>query len=199
MVGNSILQGIELSGSYTQANSKELSEINLQDADGNYTEIDQRRIAGGQQKNGLASVILTPFKNTILKIGAGYSASSFDTKWASNQEQSTIAYAAEATHLLTPKTLISASVNNTSTNRAHTVKVSRILPGNIEGNITGQYNVSHVEGIKSNANVTAGLSYPAPKTYSNMFAGGIGDLKAWVQVSPSSTIIACWRLPRKKS
>ena len=176
MLGNSILQGVELSGSYTKANSKDLSEINLKDSE----QIDQRRIAGGQQKNGLASVILTPFKNTILKVGAGYSASSFDTQWASNQAQSTIAYNVEATHLLTPKTLISTSVNNTSTNRAHTVKVSRILPGNIEGNISGQYNVSHVEGIESNASVTAGLSYPAPKTYSNMFAGGIGDLKAWV-------------------
>jgi hypothetical protein len=181
MVGNNILQGIELSGSYTQANSKELSDIDLHDADGNFSGIDQRRIAGGQQKNGLASVILTPFKNTILKVGAGYSASSFDTKWSSDQAQSTVAYAVEATHLLTPKTLISTSVNNTSTNRAHTVKISRILPGNIEGNITGQYNVSHVDGIDSNANITAGLSYPAPKTYSNMFAGGIGDLKSWVQ------------------
>ena len=181
MVGNSILQGIELSGSWTQANSKELSDIDLHNADGSFAGVDQRRIAGGQQKNGLASVILTPFKNTILKVGAGYSASSFDTKWSSDQAQSTVAYAVEATHLLTPKTLISTSVNNTSTNRAHTVKISRILPGNIEGNITGQYNVSHVEGIDSNASVTAGLSYPAPKTYSNMFAGGIGDLKSWVQ------------------
>ena len=181
MVGNSILQGIELSGSYTQANSKELSDVDMFDANGNFTGVDQRRIAGGQQKNGLASVILTPFKNTILKVGAGYSASSFDTKWSSDQAQSTVAYAAEVMHLLTPKTLISASVNNTSTNRAQTVKISRILPGNIEGNLTGQYNVSHVNGIESNANVTAGLSYPAPKTYSNMFAGGIGDLKSWVQ------------------
>ena len=155
--------------------------MDMFDSDGNYTGTDQRRIAGGQQTNGLASVILTPFKNTILKVGAGYSASSFDTQWAPNQAQSTIAYAVEATQLLTPKTLISTSVNNTSTNRAHTVKISRILPGNIEGNITGQYNVSHVDGIESNANVTAGLSYPAPKTYSNMFAGGIGDLKSWVQ------------------
>jgi hypothetical protein len=177
MLGNSILQGIELSGSYTKANSMNLADVNMPDTD----QIDQRRIAGGQQKNGLASVILTPFKNTIVKLGAGYSASSFDTQWDSNQANSTIAYNVETSHLVTPQTLVSASVNNTSTNMANTVKISRILPGHLEANITGQYNVSHVEGIASNANISAGLSYPAPKTYSNMFAGGIGDLKSWVE------------------
>ena len=181
LLGNSILQSLELSGSYTKANSKELKDVYVYDPNGNVTDVDYRRIAGGQQTTGMASVVLTPMKNTLLKVGAGYSASSFDTQWASNQATSTIAYNVEASHLVTPKTLVSASVNNTATNQAHTVKISQILPGNLEGNVTGQYNVSHVDGMANNGNVTVGLSYPAPKTYSNLFSGGIGDLKAWVQ------------------
>ena len=175
---NSFLKGIEVSGSYTKANSKELSVAKGYDDSGDVLE---RRIAGGQQQSGLASVIVTPFKYTLIKAGAGYSATSFDTKWDSNQSQSTIAYNVEASHLVTPKTLISTSVNNTATGRSHTVKVSRILPANLEGTVSGQYNFSHVDGIDNNGSVSVGLSYPAPKTYTNMFAGSLGDLKSWVQ------------------
>ena len=137
LLGNSILQSLELSGSYTKANSKELKDVYVYDPNGNVTDVDYRRIAGGQQTTGMASVVLTPMKNTLLKVGAGYSASIFDTQWASNQATSTIAYNVEASHLVTPKTLVSASVNNTATNQAHTVKISQILPGNLEGNVTG--------------------------------------------------------------
>lgn len=179
---NSILQAVELSGSYTQANSKDLSEVWMYDGSGNVDQIVERRIAGGQKKDGLVSAILTPFKRTLIKIGAGYSSSSFDTQWVDNQANSTIAYDVEASQLITPKTMVSASVNNDSTNSAQTVKISQILPGHLEGNISGQYNVSHVDGIASNANVSAGISYPAPKTYSNMFSSSnIGDLKSWVE------------------
>ncbi len=179
MLDYGIVRALEVYGNYTKANSKDLSDIEMY-TDSQLTAIDQRRIAGGTQQNYGAAVTLTPFENTIVKVGGGYSTLSFNTEWSDPQKQSAIAYDAELSRLLTPKTMVSAGIGNTAAGQTYTAKVSRILPWSLEGALTGQY-MATTNDIPGSTSVTASLSYPAPKTYTNMFAAGIGNLKDWVQ------------------
>lgn len=184
---NSRLQSAELYGSYAKANSKELGDAYIYDNGGNLDQINQRRIAGGEEKNAGANVTFLPFKNTSIKVGGGYSTLSFDHKdgFASKdgsivKDTSTIAYNAEINHVLGDKTMLTTSVSNTASARSHTAKISQILPGNLEASLVGQYNFSHTS-MPDNGSVTANLSYPAPKSYSANFAAAMGDLKNWVE------------------
>ncbi len=181
------LQSLEVYGTYAKANSKELSDAYINDANGDLDTINQRRIAGGTEKNAGANVTFLPFKTTSVKVGAGYSSLSFDHKdgytatgGSGSQNNSTIAYNAEINHIIGDKTMISTSVSNTASARSHTAKVSQILPGNLEASVVGQYNFSHTT-MADNGSVTANLSYPAPKSYSAAFASSLGDLKNWVE------------------
>lgn len=179
ILDNGMVRALEAYGSYTKANSKELSDVEMY-TDNILTQINQRRIAGGTEVSGGGSVTLTPLKNTIVKVGAGYSSVSFDTKWENNESNAVLAYNAELSRLLTPTTMISTGVGNTASSRAHTAKVTQILPWSVEAGIIGQYNVSYTD-IPSSMNIGASLSYPAPKTYTNVFAEGVGKLKDWVE------------------
>ena len=184
---SSWLQSAELYGSYAKANSKELSDAYINDANGAVDQINQRRIAGGEEKIAGANVTFLPFKNTSVKVGGGYSTLSFDHKDGYTQKDGSnvqdikaLAYNAEINHIIGDKTMISTSVSNTASARSHTAKVSQILPGNLEASLVGQYNFSHTT-IADNGSVTANLSYPAPKSYSANFAAALGDLKTWVE------------------
>ncbi len=179
MLDYGIVRALEVYGNYTKASSKELSDVEMY-TDNQLTQIDQRRIAGGTQQNYGAAVTLTPFQNTILKVGGGYSSLSFATQWSDPQKQSAIAYNAELSHLLTPKTMVSAGIGNTAAGQTYTGKVSRILPWSLEGALTGQY-MATTNDIPGSTSVTASLSYPAPKTYANVFEQGMGNLKSWVE------------------
>ena len=187
MFNNSKLQSLEVYGSYAKANSKELSDAYIYDASGSIDQINQRRIAGGEEKNAGANVTFLPFKNTSIKVGGGYSALSFDHKdgytakdGSTVKDTSAIAYNAEINHVLGDKTMLSTSVSNTASARSHTAKISQILPGNLEASVVGQYNFTHTS-MPDNGSVTANLSYPAPKSYSATFAAALGDLKTWVE------------------
>lgn len=179
LLDNGIVRALEVYGTYTKAASKELSDVEMY-TDDVLTAINYRRIAGGTEMTAGTIVTITPFKNTIVKLGGGYSTLSFDTKWEDSAATSAIAYSAELSHLLTPTTLISTGIGNTASGRTHTARVSQILPWNLEASLMGQYTAT-TNDIPSSTSVTAQLSYPAPKTYTNMFADGIGKLKDWVE------------------
>lgn len=179
MLDYGILRALEVYGTYTKAGSKELSEVEMY-TDNLLTQINYRRIAGGTEKTAGATFTLTPFKSTIVKVGGGYSTLNFDTQWENIEDTSALVYNAEISHLLTPTTLISTGIGNTASGRTHTAKVSQILPWSLEASLIGQYTAT-TNDIPSSTSVTASLSYPAPKTYTNMFAAGIGKLKDWVE------------------
>ena len=179
LLDNGIVRALEVYGNYTKANSKELNEVEMY-TDNVLTQIDYRRIAGGTQQNAGAAVTLTPAKGTIIKVGAGYSSLSFDTKWEDNEANAVLAYNAEVSQLLTPTVLVSGGIGNTASGSTYTAKVSKILPWSLEASLIGQY-MSATNDMPGGTSVTAGLSYPAPKTYTNMFSEGVGNLKEWVQ------------------
>ncbi len=172
VLDNGIVRAFELYGDYTKASSKDLSDVEMY-TDNVLTQINYRRIAGGTQIDTGGSVTLTPFKGTILKVGAGYSSLSFDTKWEDNDASAVLAYNAELSQLLTPKTLVSAGIGTTASGSTYTTKVSQILPWSLEGALIGQYTAT-TNDIPGSTAVTASLSYPAPKTYTNVFATGMG-------------------------
>ncbi len=183
LLDNGIVRSLELYGNYTKANSKDLAAVEMY-TDNLLTKIDYRRIAGGTQENVGGSVTLTPLKSTIVKLGAGYSSLSFDTTagyTSSGTATSTaLAYNAEVSQLLTPTVMVSGGIGNTASGSNYTAKVSKILPWSLEGALIGQYTAT-TNDIPGSTSVTASLSYPAPKTYTNMFSQGIGNLKEWVQ------------------
>lgn len=179
MLDNGIVRALEIYGNYTKAQSKELSTVEMY-TDNILTQLDYRRIAGGTQTNTGVNVTLTPLKGTILKVGAGYSSLSFDTKWENNDANAVLAYNADVSQLLTPTLMVGAGIGTTAAGSTYTAKVSKILPWSLEASLMGQYTAS-TEGIPGATTVTAGLSYPAPKTYTNVFSQSLSDLKSWVQ------------------
>lgn len=179
MLDLGILRSLEAYATYTKAGSKELSEVEMY-TDNLLTQINYRRIAGGTEKVAGANVTLTPFKSTVVKVGGGYSTLNFDTKWQNSEDTAALVYNAEISHLLTPSTMITTGIGNTASGRTHTAKISQILPWSLEASVLGQYTAT-TNDIPSATSVTASLSYPAPKTYTNMFAEGIGKLKDWVE------------------
>lgn len=178
IIGHDFLQDIEVYGTYTKAGSKDLSEVEMY-TDNVLTDINYRRIAGGTEMTAGGTVTLTPFKGTLLKLGAGYSTLSFNTEWEDQEKTAALVYNAELSHLLTPTTLISTGIGNTASGRTHTAKVSQILPWSLEGSLVGQY-MATTNDIPSSTSVTASLSYPAPKTYENKFTASLGTIKDWV-------------------
>lgn len=179
MLDHGIVQALELYGNYSKANSKTLSDLEIS-VDNELTAINQRRIAGGTQQNYGAAATFTPFANTIIKIGGGYSSLGMKTQWSDFETETTMAYNADISHLLTPTTLVSTGIGNTAAGRTYTGKVSKILPWSLEASLTGKY-MATTNDIPGSTSLTAGLSYPAPKTYNNKFNQGVGDLKQWVQ------------------
>lgn len=178
IIGQNILQSVELYGAYTKAASKELSEVEMY-TDNILTQINQRRIAGGTEKTVGTAVTLTPFKSTIVKLGGGYSTLGFDTQWEKDQPNAVVAYNAEITQLLTPTTLISTGIGNTASGQAYTARASQILPWSLEAALIGQYS-AETSGIPGSSSVTASLSYPAPKTYQNTLNASLSNIKDWV-------------------
>ncbi len=179
IIGHNILKNIELYGTYTKASSKELTEKEMY-VNNLLTQINYRRIAGGTEMTAGGNVTLTPLKGTILKVGAGYSSLSFDTKWQDKEATAALVYNAELAHLLTPTTLVSTGIGNTASGRTHTAKVSQILPWSLEASLIGQY-VATTNDIPGSTSVSASLSYPAPKTYENMITAGLSSIKDWVE------------------
>ena len=179
IIGHNILKNIEVYGTYTKAASRELSEKEMY-LNNLLTQINYRRIAGGTEMTAGGNVTLAPLKGTILKVGAGYSSLSFDTKWQNNEATAALVYNAELAHLLTPTTLVSAGIGNTASGRTHTAKVSQILPWSLEASLIGQY-VATTNEIPGSTSVSASLSYPAPKTYENMITAGLSSIKDWVE------------------
>ncbi|MBS0350906.1 MAG: hypothetical protein JSR33_06950 [Proteobacteria bacterium] len=179
LLNNGIVRALELYGTYTKANSKDLSSIEMY-TDNQLTDIDYRRIAGGTEATTGGAVTLTPFQNTILKLGAGYSTLSFANKWSSSDTNSVLAYDAEISQLLTPTLMVSGGVGNTASGSTYTAKISKILPWSLEGSLTGQY-MATTNDIPGSTSVTASLSYPAPKAYTNVFTQNIGNIKQYVQ------------------
>jgi hypothetical protein len=107
------LQSAEMYGSYAKANSKELSDAYIYDTSGAIDKINERRIAGGEEKNAGANVTFLPFKNTSVKVGSGYSALSFDHKDGYTQKDGStvkdttaIIYSAEINHVFGDKTML---------------------------------------------------------------------------------------------
>ena len=179
MLNYGILSALEVSANYTKAQSKELSTVDMY-TDNVLTQLDYRRIAGGTQENVMGGVTLTPFQGTILKVGAGYSSLSFDTKWESNEANAVLAYNVDLSQLLTPTLMVGAGVGTTAAGSTYTAKVSKILPWSLEAALIGQYTAT-TSDIPSATTMTASLSYPAPKTYTNAFSQGLSNLKSWVQ------------------
>jgi hypothetical protein len=179
MLDFGILRALEVYGTYTKASNKELSEVEMY-TDNLLTQINYRRIAGGTETVGGANITLTPFKSTVVKVGGGYSTLNFDTKWENSTDTTALVYNAEISHLLTPKTMITTGIGNTASGRTHTAKFSQILPWDLEASVLGQYTAT-TNDIPKSIGVGAALSYPAPKTYTNVFAGGLSKLKDWVE------------------
>ncbi len=179
ILDNGIVRALEVYGNYIQANSKELSDLE-KSVDNNLADINQRRIAGTMQQNYGAAVTVTPFNGSLFKIGGGFSTLKLNTKWSDSQTQTAIVYNTDVSHLLTPTTLVSTGIGNTTAGRTYTGKVSKVLPWSLEGSLMGQY-MATTNDIPGSASLTASLSYPAPKTYAGTFSKSIGDLKEWVQ------------------
>ncbi len=185
-----LLHSFDLSGTYIKANSKNLSQIDM--GEDELSDVNKRHIAGGEEKTVMGSFTLTPFTNTSLKIGAGYSQIAYNTLYEDNQKNTTLAYTADLSQLLTSTTKITASINNTAASRNHSAKISQILPGSLEASVSGQYAVGAGE-LADSSSITASLSYPAPKTYSEgSMAKVLGALKDWIKspVVSSTRVLA---------
>ncbi len=174
-----IVHSLEISGVFAKAQSKNLSDIIFYEGDDALVNL--RRIAGGQETTGLATVNILPLSTTTLALGAGYSQVIYDTMYENGQNNSTVAYKVELGHVFHPTLKVSASVNNTASSTEYNAKVSKLLPKNFELSLGGLRQDSR--GNLPNANsVVLGLSYPAPKTYSmdNLAGGGFAELKSWI-------------------
>lgn len=171
---NNFLRSLEIYGSYSNANSKELSTVN----DPDYTYY--RRIAGGVEKVGGTAVTLSPTQNTLIKLGGGYSTLNFDTKWEKAQTDWALAYNAEISQILTSTTLLNVGIDNTVSGRTYTAKVKQILPGRLEGSLSSQHTTG-MQGVKSGSSISVALSYPAAKTYQNTFTADFIKVKQWVE------------------
>ncbi len=185
-----LLHSFDLSGTYIKANSKKLSQVDM--GEDELSDVNKRHIAGGEERTVMGSLTLTPFTHTSLKIGAGYSQIAYNTLYEDNQKNTTLAYTADLSQLLTSTTKITASINNTAASRNHSAKISQILPGSLEASVSGQYAVGAGE-LADSSSLTASLSYPAPKNYSEGgMAKVLGALKEWVKtpVVTSTRVLA---------
>ncbi|HVV67860.1 MAG TPA: putative Ig domain-containing protein [Gammaproteobacteria bacterium] len=174
-----IVHSFELSGNYTKAPSTDLPGVIFYNGDDAY--INLRRIAGGGEVTGLASVNLLPWETTSLALGAGYSQITYDTWFENNQNVSTVAYKAELSHVFHPTIKATASVNNTASSTEYNAKVSKLLPKNFEVSLGAQRQESR--GNLQDANsLMLGVSYPAPKSYSmnKLGQGALAELKSWI-------------------
>ena len=143
--------------------------------------INQRRIAGGQEATGLASINFLPFDTTTLALGAGYSQVTYDTWYENDQDVSTIAFKAELNHVFHPTLKASASVNNTASSVEYSAKVSKILPKNFELSI-GALRQESRGNLQDASSIVLGISYPAPKSYAtnNLGQRTLAELKNWI-------------------
>lgn len=172
-----ILHSLELSGHYIASANQNYDSILFYE--GNTPYINIRRIAGGKEKTVQAVANFSPFYNTILALGGGYSTVNYDTKYENGQDVSTVAYKAELSHLLRPTIKLSAAVNNNASNTDSNLKVSKIVK-NVELALTGEYSQGR-GNIQDSKTIMLGVNYPAPKVYALASQDVMTELKNWIE------------------
>lgn len=186
LIRHEIFHSLELSAYTIRANNKELPDVvfNQQfiSPDEYIYDVNYRRIAGGTENTALVTVNLFPFINdrTTFTLGGGYSTINYHTRYESNQAAARLAYKAELTHLLTPKTKVGVSSIGTAATVEYNVGLSHLLPNHFEASLKAQYAVGQGDSLPSNKSITLGVTYPAPDTYSLSSFGDLQTLKNWI-------------------
>ena len=171
------LRSFEVNGYYIKANNRNLSDLTYYQNNEPYLNL--RHIAGGTEETGTASISVAPFRNTLIKGGAGYSYLVYDTIYQDQRKHTTIAYNVAVEHLFTRFTKLSTNLTRSASEIDSRVRLSQIFPGKIEAAVLGEYSKGQA-GQPNSQTLSLILSYPV-FPYVVPSVENLQALKDWIQ------------------
>lgn len=134
-IGGSFLKGLEVSGYFSYAPSKN-STFKPEpfiyvptDEDGVYRVVNfHGRLAGSRLYHQSAGVEVSPWKDSLITLGVDYERYDFDNKWSENISDDSFGVHANFSHILLPWLKVESNHRILQKNQIHGGKVSMLLP-----------------------------------------------------------------------